>query len=221
MGPPQIPPWVQSLLEKLPEWAQSLITTLLGSVGGFGLFAIAFFDSSFGTLPVINDALVIALSLANPENMIFYATMASLGSILGCLTIFYMARKGGEAVLRRQKHATPERIERIRRWYERNEFLTVAIPAVLPPPTPFKVFILAAGVFGVRLRPFLIALTLGRGLRYFFWGFLAVWKGEEAVEFLRTHFLQVSAAAVGVILVIYVTLRIVQRYRARRRVQPS
>ncbi|MFQ5723690.1 MAG: YqaA family protein [Terriglobia bacterium] len=208
-------------MEKLPGWAQSLIHSLLGTQAGAALFVIAYIDSSFGTLPVINDALVIAFSLANPENMVFYATMASLGSILGCLTIFTLARKGGEAVLRRHKQATPERIERIRRWYERNEFLTVAIPAVMPPPTPFKVFILAAGVFQVRLRSFLIALTLGRGLRYFLWGFLAVWKGEEAVEFLRTHFLQVSAAAVGVILVIYVTLRIVQRYRARRRVQPS
>lgn len=207
---------MQSLVEKLPEWAQALIYTLLGAVGGWGLFVIAFIDSSFGTLPVINDALVIALSLANPQRMVFYVTMATLGSVLGCLSIYYVARRVGEPALKKQKKATPERLERIRRWFERNEFLTIAIPAVMPPPTPFKVFILAAGVFQVRLPYFLGALVVGRSLRYFFWGFLAVWKGQEAVEFLRSNFLQVSAAAIGLILLLYIGMRVWQRYRGRR-----
>lgn len=187
---------------------------LIGVAGGWGLLVIAFVDSSFGTLPILNDLLVIWFSIQNPHKMVFYAAMATLGSILGCLTIFYVARKGGEVVLR--KKASPERIERIRRWYEKNEFLTVAIPAVLPPPTPFKIFILAAGAFQVRLRYFLTALALGRGLRYFLWGFLAVRYGERAVVFLRTNYLQVSAAAIGVILLGYLLTRIAGRLRARR-----
>lgn len=210
----QLPEWLQSLLEQLPGWAQSLVNTLINTGGGWGLLVIAYFDSSFGTLPVINDALVIALSLANPGGMVFYASMATLGSILGCLTIFYIARKGGEAVLR--KRASPERIERIRRWYEKNEFLTVAIPAVMPPPTPFKVFVLAAGVFQVRLRYFVAALALGRGLRYFLWGFVAVQYGDRAVVFLRSYFLQVSAMAIGLILAGYLLTRVLERYRNRR-----
>lgn len=189
---------------------------MLGAAGGWGLLLIAFFDSSFGTLPVLNDLLVIWLSIQNPSRMVFYASMASIGSILGSLTIYYLARKGGEAVLRRHKQATPERIERIRRWYERNEFLTVAIPAVMPPPTPFKVFILAAGVFQVRLRYFLAALVLGRGLRYFLWGLLAITYGQRAVTYLRGNFLQVSGVAVGVILLGYLASRLWQRYRAQR-----
>lgn len=193
-----------------PGWVQSL----LGVLGGWGLLAIAFFDSSFGTLPILNDLLVIWLSMENPEKMAFYAGMASVGSILGCLTIFFLARKGGEVVLR--KKASPQQMERMRRWYERNEFLTVAIPAVMPPPTPFKAFVLAAGVFQVRLRYFLAALVLGRGLRYFLWGFLAVQFGEKAVQVLRNNYLQVSAAAVVLILVGYLLLRLGERYRARR-----
>lgn len=210
----QQPDWLESLLVKLPGWAQKLVTVLIGSAGGWGLAVVAFIDSSFGTLPIINDALVIALSLKHPERMVFYATMASLGSVLGCLTIFLMARKGGEVVLR--KKASPERIERMRRWYEKNEFLTVAIPAVLPPPTPFKIFILAAGVFQMRLRPFLTALSLGRSLRYFLWGFLAVEFGDRAVVYLRTNYLQVSGAAAGLMLLVYLLLRLAGRYRARR-----
>jgi membrane protein YqaA with SNARE-associated domain len=213
-APPQLPEWVNALLDKLPGWAQSLILTLLGSGGGWGLLVIAFIDSSFGTLPVINDALVIALSLANPRGMPFYASMATLGSILGCLTIFYLAHKGGEAVLRRK--ASPERIERIRGWYERNEFLTVAIPAVLPPPTPFKVFVLAAGAFQVRLKYFVAALAVGRGVRYFLWGFLAVHYGEQSITYLRSNYLQVSGIAVAVMLAGFLVMRLVERFRNRQ-----
>jgi len=213
-APPQLPEWVDALLAKLPGWAQSLILTLLGTGGGWGLLVIAFIDSSFGTLPVINDALVIALSLANPSRMVFYASMATLGSILGCLPIFYLAHKGGEAVLR--KKASPERIERIRRWYERNEFLTVAIPAVLPPPTPFKIFVLAAGAFQVRVKYFVAALAVGRGVRYFLWGFLAVHYGEQSITYLRSNYIQISGVAIAVILLGFLVLRLAERLRNRQ-----
>lgn len=196
---------------KLPGW----VVGLLGSAGGWALLVVAFVDSSFGSFPVINDLLVIWLSLQNPEHMVFYASMATLGSVLGCLTIFYLARKGGEVALR--KKASAEQIERIRRWYERNEFLTVAIPSVLPPPTPFKLFVLAAGVFQVRLRPFLAALVVGRGVRYFTWGFLTITYGERTITFLRGNFLQVSAAVIGVMLVGFLVYRLVERHRARGR----
>lgn len=210
------PPWLQALLDRLPNWAEKLVNVLLGAAGGWGLFVIAYIDSSFGTLPVINDALVIALSLARPERMPFYATMATLGSVLGGLTIFFIARKGGEVTL--QKKASPEKIERIRAWFDRNEFLAVAIPAVLPPPMPFKLFVLAAGVFQVRLKYFVVALILGRGVRYFFWGFLAVRYGERSIAFLLNNYLQVSGVAVGLMLLGWLVTRLAQRYYNRRQV---
>jgi len=210
-----MPDWFQALLVKLPGWAQTLITSLLGAGGGWALLVIAFIDSSFGTLPVINDALVIALSLQNPAAMPFYATMATLGSVLGCLTIFYLAHKGGEVGLR--KKMSPQQIERIRGWYEKNEFLTVAIPAVMPPPTPFKLFVLAAGVFQVRVRYFVAALAIGRGVRYFTWGFLTIRYGEQTIVYLRSNFLQFSALVIAVMLSLYLALRVLERYRNRRR----
>ncbi len=209
-----LPDWIQALLDKLPDWAQWLITALLGTGGGWGLLVIAFIDSSFGTLPVINDALVIALSIQNPERMVFYVTMATLGSILGCLTIFYLARKGGEVAL--HKKMSQQQIDRIRGWYEKNEFLTIAIPSVMPPPTPFKLFVLAAGVFQVRLRYFVAALAVGRGVRYFMWGFLTIRYGEQTIVFLRSNFLQVSGVVVALMLFVFLAFRVMERYRNRR-----
>ncbi|MGH9863408.1 MAG: YqaA family protein [Candidatus Acidiferrales bacterium] len=212
-APPALPDWLQGLLAKLPAWAQSLIVSLLGTAGGWGLLVIAFIDSSFGTLPIINDALVIALTLQNPEGMVFYASMATLGSVLGCATIFYLAHKGGEVVL--QKRMSPQQIERLRSWYEKNEFLTVALPAVLPPPTPFKLFVLAAGVFQVRFRYFLVALVVGRGLRYFMWGFLTIRYGDQTIVFLRSNYLQVSGVVVVLMLALWLIVRLVDRYSGR------
>lgn len=193
-----------------PGWVSSLI----GVAGGWGLLLIAFIDSSFGTLPIVNDLLVIWLSVQDPSRWAFYAGMATVGSVLGCLVVFYLGRKGGDLLLR--KKAKPHQVERMRRWYERNEFLTVAVPALLPPPTPFKLFVLAAGVFQVRLRYFLAALTLGRGLRYFGWGFLGAYFGSQALSYLQHNFLQIAGVAVGLILIGYLLARLAERFRRPR-----
>ncbi|HSC77168.1 MAG TPA: VTT domain-containing protein, partial [Candidatus Acidoferrales bacterium] len=123
-------------------------------------------------------------------------------------------RKGGEVML--AKRASPQKIERIRAWFDRNEFFAIAVPAVLPPPTPFKLFVMAAGVFQVRFRHFLIALILGRGVRYLFWGFLAVRFGERSITYLLNNYLQVSGVAASLMLLGWLIMRLAQRYSARR-----
>ena len=193
-----------------PGWVSSLI----GVAGGWGLLLIAFIDSSIGTLPIVNDLLVIWLSVQAPSRWAFYAGMATLGSVLGCLVVFYLGRKGGDLLLR--KKVKPHQVERLRRWYERNEFLTVAVPALMPPPTPFKIFVLAAGVFQVRLRYFLAALIFGRGLRYFGWGFLGAYFGSQALTYLQHNFLQIAGIAIGLILVGYLLARLAERFRRPR-----
>ena len=193
-----------------PGWVSSLI----GVAGGWGLLLIAFVDSSFGTLPIVNDLLVIWLSVQDPSRWAFYAGMATVGSVLGCLVVFYLGRKGGDLLLR--KKAKPQQVERMRRWYERNEFLTVAVPALMPPPTPFKLFVLAAGVFQVRLRYFLTALSLGRGVRYFTCGFLGAKFGDDAKTFLENNLLQVIGIAVALILAGYLLVRLAERFHRPR-----
>jgi len=191
-------------LEKLPPWLRAAVT----STGGLGLFLVAFLDSSVLTFPVINDLLVIQLSILNPVRMPYYALMATLGSVAGCILLFFIARKGGELMFR--KHAGA-RAALIHAWVVRNGFLSVLIAAMLPPPTPFKAFVIAAGVFRVPLRTFTLAVLLARLLRYFGEGFLAVRYGSEAIRYLVERKLQFSLIVVAVILAGYFILHLVLR----------
>src|SRR5271170_4789209 len=125
------------------------IAATLPALGAGGIFLAAFVDSSFFSLPLINDFIVVEMSVLRPARMPFYAAMATLGSLAGCLVLFFLARKGGEVYFHR--HAGG-RAARIRAWLRRNAFLAVAVPSILPPPMPFKLFVLGAGVFQAGVR---------------------------------------------------------------------
>jgi membrane protein YqaA with SNARE-associated domain len=193
----------------LPHWLQAIVA----SAGGLGLFLIAFLDSSVLTFPVINDLLLIDLSIRNPARMPYYAAMATLGSVGGCLLLYYLARKGGEAMF--QKQAGP-RAQQIRAWIKRNGFLSILVTALLPPPTPFKVFVLAAGALEMPIRTFVLGLLAARAIRFFGEGFLAIRYGDQAVQFLVTHKLEVAGMTLGVVLCLYLLSRLAFRpHRAR------
>jgi membrane protein YqaA with SNARE-associated domain len=180
----------------LPHWLQAIVAT----AGGLGLFLIAFLDSSVLTFPVINDLLLIDLSIRNPARMPYYAAMATLGSVGGCLLLYYLARKGGEAMF--QKQAGP-RAQQIRAWIERNGFLSILVTALLPPPTPFKVFVIAAGALEMPVRTFVVGLLAARAIRFFGEGFLAIRYGDHASQFLLTHKLEVAGIVLGVVVCLY------------------
>jgi membrane protein YqaA with SNARE-associated domain len=185
----------------LPHWLQAIVA----SAGGFGLFLIAFLDSSVLTFPVINDLLLIDLSIRFPARMPYYAAMATLGSVTGCLLLYYLARKGGEAMF--HKHAGP-RAQHIHAWINRNGFLSILITALLPPPTPFKVFVIAAGALEMPMRTFVLGLLAARAIRFFGEGFLAIRYGDQAGHFLVTHKLEVT----GIVLLVVLTLYLASRY---------
>jgi len=191
---------------ELPDWLGGLVA----SSGGLGIFVVAFLDSSVLSFPILNDLLIIHLSIQNPARMLWYVLAATLGSVFGCVVLYYIARKGGEVWFRKRAGA---RAEHARQWVERNAFLATAIPAILPPPMPFKVFILAAGVFRAPLRIFVLALLLARGLRYFAEGFLAVRYGAAVASWLLTHKLEFSLIALLLILVSYFLSRFFLRPR--------
>jgi membrane protein YqaA with SNARE-associated domain len=190
----------------LPNWLQAIVAT----AGGLGLFLIAFLDSSVLTFPVVNDLLLINLSIRNPARMPYYAAMATLGSVGGCLLLYYLARKGGEAMF--HKHAGP-RARHIHAWINRNGFISILVTALLPPPTPFKVFVIAAGALEMPLRTFVIGLLVARGFRFFGEGYLAVKYGDQAGPFLLTHKLEVTAITLGVVLALYLVTRFAFRTR--------
>jgi membrane protein YqaA with SNARE-associated domain len=188
----------------LSGWKQKVVA-FAGGLGAPGLFLISFLDSSVLTFPIINDLLLVNLSILHPARMPLYALMAALGSVLGCVLLYFIARKGGEAVFHskagRHSHA-------IRHWVERNGFVGILIAALLPPPTPFKIFVLAAGVFEVPLLSYTAAISIARLLRYFAVGYLAIRYGNEALPYLRNHWLQAILFAVAAVIVSYVLSRV-------------
>jgi len=194
----------QPLKFHLPGWLQAIVA----SAGGLGLFLIAFLDSSVLTFPVINDLLLIDLSIRFPARMPYYAAMATLGSVAGCVILYYIARKGGEAMF--QKQAGP-RAQAIRSWIKRNGFLSILVTALLPPPTPFKIFVIAAGALEMPVQTFVFGLLAARAIRFFGEGFLAIRYGNQAGEFLVTHKLEVAGITLGVVLFLYLLSRIVLR----------
>ncbi len=173
---------------KLSGWKQKIVA-FAGTLGAPGLFLISFLDSSVLTFPVINDLLLIELSLQHPARMPLYALMALLGSVLGCVLLYFIARKGGEAYFHRK---AGERGKAIRHWVERNGFGGVLVAAMLPPPTPFKIVVFAAGVFEVPLLSFASAVGIARLIRYFGVGYLAVKYGNNALPFLAQHKVDVT-----------------------------
>ena len=168
-------------MSRIVSWLEAFTSSL----GGPGLFLVAFLDSSFLSLPEINDVLVVLMVTRNEELMPYYAAMATLGSITGCLVLYVLGRKGGEAIL--QKRFSGPRVEKAMGLFRRFGVLAIIVPALLPPPAPFKVFVLLSGVTRVPWPRFCGAVAVGRGVRYFGEGLLAVRYGDEAVELLRAN----------------------------------
>ena len=194
---------------KLNAWNQKIVA-FAGGLGAPGLFLISFLDSSVLTFPVINDLLLIELSVRRPARMPLYASMAALGSLLGCVLLFFLARKGGEALYHRRVGA---RAAMIRHWVVRNGFGGILLAAMLPPPTPFKFFVLAAGVFEVPMVSFASAIALARAFRYFGVGYLAVRYGADALPYLMQHKLEATVLVIALVTVSYVASRFIFRVK--------
>jgi membrane protein YqaA with SNARE-associated domain len=172
---------------------QSFINWIYGialTLGGPGLFVIAFLDSSFVSLPQINDILVVLMVTRYKPWMPYYAAMATLGSVVGCYTIYRLAEKGGEVFLSRRLKGSS--LDRILGLYRRHGLLALMVPALLPPPAPFKLFVLAAGLANVRPLAFITAIAVARGARYLALGLLAIYFGDAALELMRTRGAEVA-----------------------------
>jgi membrane protein YqaA with SNARE-associated domain len=188
------------------------IVALAERLGAGGLALVAFLDSSFLSLPQVTDALTVALTLKNPSNWMVHALAATGGSLAGCLALFLAARKGGEAFLRRrfkQGH-----IDRGLRLFQRHGWLTIAVPAIMPPPTPFKLFVLLAGVAEIRVLTFLAAAAVGRAFRYGGEAWLTYTYGEQATELIAENLPVVSVIVATVVLVAGIALVLWRRKRA-------
>lgn len=169
------------------------------ALGAPGVFIISFLDSSFLSFPEVVDLLIIIAITSQKQRIIYYPLLATLGSIGGCFALYLVGRKGGEAFLRRRFHE--KHVDRALAVFQRHGLLSIVVPSLLPPPFPFKPFVLVAGVAEIRVRDFLLAVALGRGIRYFGEGLLAFFYGELAARFLRENARSASLAFAAVILV--------------------
>ena len=191
------------------------VFVVLKPLGIWGLGALAFVDASSIAVPM--DPLVASYVWADRPRLILYVLMAAVGSALGSLIPFFLGRAGGELFL--LKRINRQRFERIRDRFERQEFLALLIPAMLPPPTPFKVFVFAAGVFEMRVLPFLAAVALGRFIRFLALSLLVVRYGPQIIhvigEGIHRH-LTVTLLIFGAI-VAFGTWLITRQVQASRR----
>lgn len=168
------------------------------ALGSPGLFALAFLDSSFLSFPQVVDVLMISLVARYPQRMLWYAALPTIGSVAGSYVLYWLAKRGGETFVRKRVHE--RHIERAFGMFRRYGMLAVAVPAILPPPVPFKFFILAAGASGMKRVDFLIAVAIGRTVRYFGEALIAAWYGEAALTRMEM-FVQNNKVAVIVALV--------------------
>lgn len=201
---------MQSFLVKVKAWLQS-VQGVLVSFGAFGIFGIALLDAALIPIPGGPDAVVMTLSHLNHAMMPVYVLAAVLGSTLGCLVPYYIGRATGEAALRK---FSPDRRARATKLIERYDVWAMLVGAVLPPPFPFKIFLISAGVFRMDVWRFLIALAIGRGVRFLLEGMMAVRYGTQAAELFRQHYSKIGLGlALTVILVVIINTMLRRRQR--------
>jgi membrane protein YqaA with SNARE-associated domain len=180
--------------------------SLAMKMNGFGLMLIAVGDSSFLSIPEGNDVLIVVLSTGKTwKTMAYFVAMTIAGSVTGCLLLYTLGRKGGSPLLRRK--FSEKNIERAERLFERYGVLTVVIPSILPPPCPFKIFVLSAGVFRLKILEFFAAVVIGRTIRYSMWGILGVLYGNAVKTYMQKNLSALGLALFGLfILVIAITM---------------
>ncbi|HEX8719776.1 MAG TPA: VTT domain-containing protein [Pyrinomonadaceae bacterium] len=179
--------------------------------GAFGLFAIALLDSALVPLPGGPDAVMLLLSTQNPARMPLYAAGATLGSVAGCVILYYISRGAGRRALDKfpeQKRA------RVKALVDRYDVLSVLVASVLPPPFPFKLFVITAGVFRLSLVRFVLAVAAGRAFRFFLEGFLAVRYGDRAKEVLAENYPAVGIGVAVLLVLVFVLPRLLRGRKA-------
>jgi membrane protein YqaA with SNARE-associated domain len=194
-------------MKRLAAWIEAYAVAW----GGPGLFVIGYLDSSFLSFPEVNDLLVMGMAMHHHGRLIYYSLMATLGSLAGCLTLYYIARAGGEAFVRKRFHE--RHVDRALVLAQKYGLLIVMIPALLPPPMPFKIFVLIAGVAEIPVWQFTIGVFAARFIRYFVEGLLAVWYGDAAFAFLRANAGRMALALSVAVVVIGAVVILLRRRR--------
>jgi membrane protein YqaA with SNARE-associated domain len=199
------------------SWLWDNITNALTAVkdfliayGPFGLFGIALLDSALIPLPGGPDVVMILLSKGHPALMPVYAAAATLGSAIGCAILYYISRTAGRRALER---FSAKKQARVKELIDRYDVLSVLVVSVLPPPFPFKLFVITCGVFRLSITRFIIAIAVGRGFRFLLEGYLAVHFGDQAEGLFKQYF-----PWIGLGLAVLIVFVFIMRAHRRKRV---
>src|SRR5918911_787375 len=201
--------WLNQTFGAVVQWLEWFITTVPVYVAAPSMIVIGALDSSLLSLPEINDYLVIMRCTNAPVDVFYFPLFAAAGSVIGCLLLYTIIRRGGQYVLRRRFRA--EHIERVERTYARYGFLALAVPAMLPPPMPFKIFVATAGALEYPRWRFMLTIMIARSLRYYIEGTLAVFYGESVLSWIKNYGFTILAIVLGACLIGLIIYLIVQR----------
>jgi membrane protein YqaA with SNARE-associated domain len=197
-------------LAAIARWLEVNVIGLPIYFAAPAMIIIGALDSSLLSLPEINDYLVVGRCYKYPSAAFYFPLFAAAGSVIGCNLLYTIIRRGGQAVLR--KRFPLHSIKRVERAYERFGFLAIGIPAILPPPLPFKIFVATAGALEYPRWKFLLTVMIARSFRYYVEGILAVYYGRRVLLFMKDNGLVIvsivgSAALIGLIIYFIVRMR--------------
>jgi membrane protein YqaA with SNARE-associated domain len=204
--------FLHPVTKALGRFSEYLIT-----YGAFGLFVVALLDSTFVPLPSSADALMIVLSTAHPSWMLLYAFMATAGSALGCWILYLVSRRAGARALNRFSERKQHRVKSL---IERYDMIAVLVATLLPPPFPFKLFVVTAGVFRFSLLRFMLAIIAGRAFRFLLEGYFAVRYGAEAKQILAKYYPWIGLGLVAAIVTFVIVKRLMSRNQDEAAAQP-
>jgi membrane protein YqaA with SNARE-associated domain len=195
-------------LAAIAKWLEENVISLPLYYAAPAMVIIGALDSSLLSLPEINDYLVVGRCYKYPSAAFYFPLFAAAGSVIGCNILYTIVRRGGQAVLR--KRFKLQSIKKVERAYERFGFLAIGIPAILPPPLPFKIFVATAGALEYPRWKFLLTVMIARSFRYYVEGILAVFYGRRVLLFMKDNGLVIvsvigSLALIGAI--VYLVLR--------------
>jgi membrane protein YqaA with SNARE-associated domain len=204
-------------LSTIARWLERYVLGLPIYLAAPAMIIIGALDSSLLSLPEINDYLVVGRCFRQPHAVFYFPLFAATGSVLGCLLLYTIMRRGGQAVLR--KRFSVESIQKVERAYARFGFLAIAVPAILPPPLPFKIFVATAGTLEYPRWRFVVTIMLARSLRYYVEGILAVFYGRRVLIFFRDNGVVIISIVATIGLVVLLIYMFINRNKNAR--QPA
>jgi membrane protein YqaA with SNARE-associated domain len=203
--------WLNQTFGAVVQWLEWFITTVPVYVAAPSMIVIGALDSSLLSLPEINDYLVVMRCTNAPYEVFYFPLFAAAGSVIGCLLLYTIIRRGGQYILR--KRFRTEHIERVERTYANYGFLALAVPAMLPPPMPFKIFVATAGALEYPRWRFMLTIMIARSLRYYIEGTLAVFYGRTVIDFIKNYGFTILAMVLGACLLGLAVYLILKRRR--------